>query len=234
MKALIVAAGKGKRLRPFTSKTPKPLIEVGGVSLIQRSIGALNARGITEITVVVGYLEKRVREALEDSVNYVVNSEFADTNNMMSLYLGREAMQDEPFLYLHSDLWYHPSIIDIGMSHPGEICFLIEEKLCGEEEMKVRVSEGLVIEADKAIAIKEAFGEWLGIIKFEPSGASAFFDEADRMLQQSKTLYDCAVVSGLAARGIDIHCVEIGKLPWVEIDFPDDLEYARSLGFKGE
>lgn len=98
MKALIVAAGKGKRLRPFTSKTPKPLIEVGGVSLIQRSIGALNARGITEITVVVGYLEKRVREALEDSVNYVVNSEFADTNNMMSLYLGREAMQDEPFL----------------------------------------------------------------------------------------------------------------------------------------
>ena len=109
----------------------------------------------------------------------------------------------------------------------GEVEFL--EKLCGEEEMKVRVSEGLVMEADKAIAQEEAFGEWLGIIKFEPSGASAFFDEAARMLENSKTLYDCAVVSGLAARGTDIHCVEIGKLPWVEIDFPEDLEYAKSL-----
>ena len=228
-KALIVAAGRGLRLRPATEDTPKPALMVGGVPLIRRSVDILASHGISDVTVVVGYEQEQIRTLLGDSVSYLVNEDFASTNNMASMYVGRHANADEPFLYLHADLWYDPGIIEIACRQTGDIVFLVEEKLCGDEEMKVRVKEGLVIEADKAIAPAEAYGEWLGITKFEPHGASVYFDAVERTLTRSRTLYDCAVVRDLAEQGVAMNCVDIGKLPWVEIDFQDDLMHARSL-----
>ena len=55
------------------------------------------------------------------------------------------------------------------------------------------------------------------------------FDEVERALSHSRVLYDCAVVRGLAERGVAIEYADIGRLPWVEIDFHEDLEHARSL-----
>ena len=229
MKALIVAAGMGLRLGGLTDETPKPVLDVGGVSLIQRSVGILNSYGISDISLVVGFRQERIRRLLGDSVSYIVNEDFATTNNMASMSLGRPSVDGYPFLYLHSDLWYDPRIIGVALDHPGDICLLVEHKACGEEEMKVRVENGLVVEADKGIPSDEAAGEWLGIIKFKPAGGSAFFDAVEAALLQCKTLYDCAVVQTLAAAGTAIHPVDVGRLPWVEIDFPDDLEHAREL-----
>ena len=217
----------------MTDSTSKALLEVGGVPLIQRSVDILYAHGIKDISVVVGYQRDQIQRLLGDSVNYIVNEDFANTNNMASMALGREAVDGEPFLYLHGDLWYHPEIIGIALGWAGEICFLVEKKSCGEEEMKVRVESGLVTEADKSIPLAEAYGEWLGIVKFGPDGASVFFDQVEKTLVHSKILYDCAVVRDLAARGTAIHCMDIGRLPWVEIDFAEDLAYARALARKG-
>ena len=230
-KALIVAAGLSTRLRslPLSEGIPKAVVEVGGVPLIKRSVDTLLSYGIDDITVVVGYGQEHVRQLLGGSVSYVVNHDYSATNNMVSLLLGRQAMEGHSFLYLHADLWYHPAIIGIAVHHPEKIVFLVEKKLCGAEEMKVRVENGLLVEADKFIPPDEALGEWLGIIKFEPSGASLYFDEAEKTLLHSRMLYDCAVVRELAARGTAVHYVDIGNLPWVEIDFAKDLEYANAL-----
>jgi choline kinase len=233
-KALIVAAGRGLRLRPATEDTPKPALIVGGVPLIRRSVDILASHGISDVTVVVGYEQEQIRTLLGDSVSYLVNENFASTNNMASMYVGRHANADEPFLYLHADLWYDPAIIDIACRQTGDIVFLVEEKLCGDEEMKVRVENGLVIEADKAIEPAEAYGEWLGITKFEPQGASVFFNEVERTLSHSRTMYDCAVVRDLAEQGVAMNCADIGRLPWVEVDFHDDLMHARSLAKREE
>lgn len=228
-KALIVAAGLGMRLKPATEDIPKPALEVGGVPLIRRSVDILASHGIDDVTVVVGYEQDRIRALLGDSVTYLVNEDFAATNNMASMYVGRHANADEPFLYLHADLWYDPEIIEIASRQEGEIVFLVEEKLCGDEEMKVRVDNGYIKEADKAVPPSDAYGEWLGITKFEPRGAEVFFDEVERTLTHSRELYDCAVVRDLAERGVVIEYADIGTLPWVEIDFHEDLEHARSL-----
>ena len=233
-KALIVAAGSGLRLQPATNGVPKPALAVGGVPLIQRSVDILATHAINDVTVVVGYEQHRIRALLGDSVTYLVNEEFASTNNMVSMYLGRHANANEPFLYLHADLWYHPGIIEIASRQTGDIVFLVEKKLCGDEEMKVRVENGLLMEADKAIQPSEAYGEWLGIAKFEPQGASVFFDEIERTLSLSRTLYDCAAVRGLAERGVAMDYADIGRLPWVEIDFQEDLDHARSLAVQEE
>jgi choline kinase len=192
-------------------------------------VDILASHGIDDVTVVVGYEQGRIRALLGDSVNYLVNEDFASTNNMASMYVGRQFNADEPFLYLHADLWYDPEVIQIASRQGGDIVFLVEEKLCGDEEMKVRVDNGYVKEADKAIPPLDSYGEWLGITKFEPQGADVFFDEVERTLSHSRELYDCAVVRGLAERGVAIEYADIGRLPWVEIDFHEDLERARSL-----
>ena len=95
--------------------------------------------------------------------------------------------------------------------------------------MKIRVVDGLILEADKAVSQEDNVREWLGIIELEPSGTAPFFGEIANVLQHSKNLYDCAAVANLAARGVAVDCVDNGKLPCVEIDFPDDLVYARAL-----
>ena len=227
--ALIVAAGSGMRLRPLTEFTPKPLLKVGEKPLIQRSVDILESQGVDEIVVVVGFGQELVRDLLGDSVRYIENPEYESTNNMASLSMARTAVEGRPFLYLHSDLWYHPGIVAKALEAEGDICFLVERKQCGEEEMKVRIDEGLVTEADKSVPPVEAYGEWLGIAKFEPPGDAVYFDQVDVALEGSKMLYDCAVVRDLASAGTAIRGFDIDGLPWVEIDFADDLEYARSL-----
>lgn len=214
-----------------TDGMPKVLMEVDGVPLIRRSVDTLRKHGIEGITVVVGYRQDAIRRVLGGDVRYVVNDDYASTNNMVSMALGRDL--GGPFLYLHGDLWYHPDIIAMAVARPEAICFMVEHKLCGDEEMKVRVENGLVLEADKAVPPAQAYGEWLGIVKFEPEGAAAFFTEVDKALLRSRTLYDCAVVRELSQQGTAVHCADIGRLPWVEIDFAEDLAYARTLAAEG-
>lgn len=229
MKALIVAAGLGSRLGPLSDDAPKPLVEVGGVPLIKRSIDILESRGVDDVTVVVGHKQDSIRQLLGGAVSYVTNQDYATTNNIVSMSVGAPAVEGHSFLYLHADIWYRPEIVDIVLEHPGEICFAVEQKPCGDEEMKVRVENNLVVEADKGIAPADAFGEWLGIVKFEPAGAAAFLAQVHQTIERSRTLYECAVVKDLAADGVMVHYADIGRVPWVEIDFPEDLEYARGL-----
>jgi choline kinase len=214
---------------PFTANAPKALLPVGRKSLIRRSVDILTCNGVTDITLVVGYQQDQIRRELGDQAKYIVNIDYESTNNMASMFLGWPAVAGHQFLYLHSDLWYHPGIIELAMNQPEEICFLVERKLCGEEEMKVRIENGLVTEADKAIPPAQTYGEWLGIIKFEPYGASKYLAEVENALSRSRTLYDCAVVPTLAGQGIAIHHADIGSLPWAEIDTPEDLSDARDL-----
>ena len=72
------------------------------------------------------------------------------------------------------------------------------------------------------------------IAKFEPQGATVFFDEIERTLPRSKVLHDCAVVRGLAERGVAMMYADIGSLPWVEIDFQEELNFARTLAEREE
>jgi choline kinase len=231
-KALIVAAGLGMRLRPATATIPKALLEVGGTPLIRRSVDILNRYGVTDVNVVVGYRQCQIRRELGERANYIVNLDYEATNNMASMHLGWPAVAGQPFLYLHSDLWYSPEIIEIALNQPGDVCFLVEQKLCGDEEMKVRVEKGLLVEADKAIPPAQARGEWLGITKFEPAGAAIYLAEVEKALTRSRTLYDCAVVSDLARQGVPLNYADIGKLSWAEIDTPEDLAYAQDLAQK--
>jgi NDP-sugar pyrophosphorylase family protein len=106
--ALLLAAGTGSRLRPLTKNAPKCLTEVGGQPILERLIKNLAEYGIERLVVVIGHLGGQIRDFLthkagDIQVEYVSSPEYRTTNNIYSLWMAREQIQ-EPFLLVESDL----------------------------------------------------------------------------------------------------------------------------------
>ena len=95
-RAIIMAAGMGSRLRPVTKKTPKPLVKVNGVRMIDTAIKALHQNGISEIYVVVGYLKEKFAELPREypGLTLIENPYYNSCNNISSLYAAREHLED--------------------------------------------------------------------------------------------------------------------------------------------
>ncbi|MBP2281308.1 MurNAc alpha-1-phosphate uridylyltransferase [Psychrobacter sp. PL19] len=110
--AMILAAGKGTRLRPLTLETPKPLVEVGGQPLIVWHIKALQAVGITDITINASWLANKLMDTLGDGSQYGVtlhwsleNDEPLETAGGIFQALQTGKLQDAPFILVNSDVW---------------------------------------------------------------------------------------------------------------------------------
>ena len=122
--ALLLAAGSGCRLRPVTDDQPKCLTEIDGIPILERLIDCLSQQGFERLVVVVGYLEHRIREFLGErrnglSIKYVVNPQYLTTNNIYSLWLAREAVQ-ESFLLIESDLLFESALLR-DLQQPNKI-----------------------------------------------------------------------------------------------------------------
>jgi choline kinase len=122
--ALILAAGTGSRLRPLTLDAPKCLTEVSGKPILGRLVDNLRSQGIKRLVVVTGYLDHCVREFLQENatdmqIDYIFNPVYQTTNNIYSLWLTRQAIQ-EPFVLIESDLVFDASMLK-SMLTPNRI-----------------------------------------------------------------------------------------------------------------
>ncbi|MBW1764066.1 MAG: phosphocholine cytidylyltransferase family protein [Deltaproteobacteria bacterium] len=122
--ALLLAAGTGSRLHPLTKNMPKCLTMVNGVSILERLVICLNQHGFKRLVVVTGHLEDCIREFLGTqaggmNIEYVFSPLYETTNNIYSLWLAREII-DEPFLLLESDLVFDVSLLH-DMLYPDRI-----------------------------------------------------------------------------------------------------------------
>ena len=109
MKAIILAAGKGTRLDGAAVK-PKCLVEVGGLTLLQRQIETLRSLDVNEIVIVVGFGADSIREACDARIAFVENSKFAETSSLYSLWLAQEHLE-QGFVVLNSDVLFHPQLL---------------------------------------------------------------------------------------------------------------------------
>lgn len=229
MKGIILAAGAGTRLNGAAVK-PKCLVEVGGMSLLRRQIRALRQAKIDEIVVVLGFEGQTIKHECDESIHFVENSRFAQTSSLYSLWLARHHLTDG-FVVLNSDVLFHPQILEDLLKSSYADALLISyqsEKTAplGDEEMKVKVKEDVVVDISKEMNPMEADGENVGIVKFSPSGARLLVKYMDDLIAQglSKAWAPRAFLE--FALHHKLHAVSTRGYPWIEIDFPEDYQKA--------
>lgn len=228
MRAIILAAGKGKRLDQIRGDYPKCLLEVGGVSLIERQIQALRMVGVNDITVVVGFGKEHVQARCGADVRHVENERHEQTNSLYSLWLTRDLLADG-FVVLNADVLFHTQLlVDLITSEHENALLVSYESMAplADEEMKVKVREGVVVDISKEMNPAEADGENVGIVKFGPAGAKLLIEQMDALIAAGnlkawapRAFRDFAILKPL-------HAISTRGYPWIEIDFPEDYTCA--------
>ena len=231
MKGVILAAGKGSRLNGTAGDKPKCLVEIGGMSLLQRQIRSLEHAGIDDIVVVVGCQADRVRKTCGSTVTYVENARFSETNSLYSLWTAR-ALLCGGFVVLNCDVLFHPALLDDLLTTDMDAALLIDYRApgdapLGDEEMKVKVRSGRVVDISKTMDPAEADGENVGIVKFGPKSARHVVSIMDRLVAAGRLRDWAPKAFGEFARETPLHAIGTGGHPWIEIDFPED--YRRAI-----
>ncbi len=228
MKAIILAAGASKRLGKLTENLPKCLLPLGDRTIIEHQTGNLRSCGITDIIVVTGFCEELLRQRCGTSFRYVRNPVFATTNSIYSLWLAREEAQED-FVVLNSDVVFHQGILTKLLNAPYADALAVSfHDRMGDEEMKVRVQDEKICDISKDMAPEEAQGENVGIVKFSARGSRVLFNKIEELVGNGIVNAWLPLAFQKICSYHTLYAVSTEGLPWIEIDFPEDLERART------
>ncbi|MFN3548145.1 MAG: NTP transferase domain-containing protein [Mesorhizobium sp.] len=222
MKAVILAAGRGTRLG---AGHPKGLIEIGGRTLIERSLAALERIGLAPPTLVVGHGKERYL-ALGDRARYIVNDRFETTSTLQSLVLAHEALRSD-LVVLESDLLYERRALDAVIAAPNPNTLLLGGISQAGDEVWVHAPGGRMslLSKDRAELPEEPTGEYVGIATF----SKALLDDLSAYLKEHpQASYDGDGLMALRDRH-DIGTVLVPDLVWGEIDYEAQLVRCREV-----
>jgi choline kinase len=232
MRAVVLAAGDGGRLDPFTASLPKPLVPLNGRAIVDYTLGALAEAGIREATVVTGYRETQLRAALTAprrrplALSFVTNPAF-HRGASFSLRAARESVGEEPFLLVMADhVLSTPIIRTLLAAHavaPGRSFVAADgtghDTAYAEEATRLRIREGRVIAIGKLLPTWDALDA--GAFVIAPS-AWAVIDAAPEDCELSVIFADLARRGGLFA-------ADVSGAFWYDIDTAEDLANASAL-----
>lgn len=232
MRPIILAAGVGWRLKPKTESTPKCLMEIGGKSLLRRYLEAFAALGLPEAVVVVGYLKEQVmaeaaRGPAEVEVRFVVNEQFT-RGNILSLWRARHEFDDD-VLIMDGDVLFPQELLARVLASPDGNAIAVDERFRDTgEEQKVLCEDGWVVEVTKKVSADPRIrGEAVGILRLSADAAEVLRGILDEFIETGKDSLEYEDAFRELATEVPIGVVEIGDLPWIEIDFDEDLARAR-------
>ena len=235
MIGVILAAGMAKRLRPLTDEKPKCLLEVGGKTLLQRTVDAMISAGVKEFVVVTGYRENMIREFLTVNyqlsiINYIDNVDFEHNNNIFSLWLAMQKLHGQEVLLMDSDILCDPEAVR-RVARKTNPALAMQQHELGEEEMKIVVDEaGRITEISKTCSPADAIGERVGIEKMTPAYTEAIYQELRKMILDENLIdifYERAF-ERLIPQGHTFEVVDTTDLFSYELDTPEDLEKASA------
>jgi choline kinase len=233
--AVILAAGRGTRLGAMGAQHPKGFIELGGAAIIETSLARLARAGIERVTIVTGHLDGFYRDLAKrhPEVALVHNDRFADSGSMYSLYVAREAV-DEDFLLLESDLIYEQRALTTLLDAPprnttAPDTLLVSGPTGSGDEVYVEAAAGRLtgLSKHRAELAGEVIGELVGITRLTPACLSAMCRHAEGVFRDTLHLeYEQALVA--AGREMPVVCALVPDLAWSEIDDAQHLARARA------
>ncbi|GGW23646.1 phosphocholine cytidylyltransferase family protein [Streptomyces xantholiticus] len=241
MIGLVLAAGAGRRLRPYTDTLPKALVPVDGeTTVLDLTLGNFAEIGLTEAAIVVGYRKEAVyerRAALEAKyglkLTLVDNDKAEEWNNAYSLWCARDVIA-EGVILANGDTVHPVSVEQTLLAARGNgqkiILALDTVKHLADEEMKVITAEGKGVQRiTKLMDPATATGEYIGVTLIEPDAAADLADALRATFERDPDLYYEDGYQELVNRGFTVDVAPIGDVKWVEIDNHDDLAKGREI-----
>ena len=240
MKAIILAAGQGSRLKPKTDNLPKCLVQVKNVPILNYQLEALNRLGITECVIVVGFMGDLIRQEAGDKfgdlhISYVDNKYFIETNNIYSLWCAKEYLADDIIL-IEGDVLFDRNILSALVDKiPSNTAVIDDFRSDMDGTVIIRKSDfasSMILKSQqgKDFDYSNAF-KTVNIYSFDGSTMQQYLIPAlDTWVDEGFTneFYEAAIADLIAHNSIELETQHVGKNKWVEIDTIDDLEKAES------
>ena len=250
MNIIILAAGKGERLRPLTDEQPKCLVPLLGMSLLERQAKIIHEIGLPDPIVVTGYRGKMIKD-----LGFEVrrNERFATTNMVESLFAAEDVMRrGGDVVVLYGDIVYQKEVLQKLIAGDGPISLVIdrewerywrvrmEDPLADAETLRLD-DQGRIMElGKKPRSVDEIQGQYVGMIKFGGrfiEEIAAFYHELDRSAEfdgkDFNNMYMTSFLQALINNGFEAKAVEIEN-GWLEIDSTEDLAAYESLAATGD
>lgn len=233
MKAIILAAGRGSRMKDLTDERPKCLVELRGKALLDWQLEALYAAGIAEIAIVTGY--KRELLANRGLLEFH-NARWAETNMVSSLACAQNWLQAEPCIVSYSDIFYSPMAVQSLMTSEASLAVTYDpnwlelwtqrfgDPLLDAETFRLTPEHTLAEIGNKPTSVDEVQGQYMGLLRFTPEGWAEIL-----RIRSGLTSEECDKMhmTGTLQKVIDARFVPIAAVPyageWGEVDSADDL-----------
>jgi choline kinase len=237
---MVLAAGAGRRLRPYTDTLPKALVPVDGeTTILDIALRNLAAVDLRDVVVIVGYAAQAVHDRKAElerrhgvRLTLVHNDKAEEWNNAYSLWCAREYF-GQGALLVNGDTVHPVSVEQTLLSAPATTDILLavdDVKTLGEEEMKVTLTEeGYLREITKQMDPARAYGEYIGATLIRPGAAERLADALKATFERDPQLYYEDGYAEMVARGEKIGVAPIGTVDWVEVDDHNDLAKARQI-----
>jgi choline kinase len=238
VKAIILAAGLGRRLESVTGGLPKCMVPVGGVPLLDRMIERLAQVAVDQVIVVTGHRAGDLEAHLARSTHplargavRVFNPRYAEWGNFYSLLVAKEAVGGDGFIKLDGDVLMDGRLLPQLLAAPGPAALAVDVRGgLGAEEMKVRVEGGRIVELNKRMDPARALGEFVGIERIDAELAPRVWAQLAQLIDRGETdeYYERAYEL-LMQDGIGFSVADVSEVTWCEIDDGDDLAAAEAL-----
>jgi 2-aminoethylphosphonate-pyruvate transaminase len=228
--AVIMAAGLGSRFGKMTETMPKGFIEVGGQAMVIRSIDTLIACGIKRIIIGIGY-KREVYEALKikyPQIEYVFSPRYAETNSMYTLWNCREAIGQDDFILLESDIIYSRNAITELQDNEHPDVMLITPVTKFQDQYYVEYNEqGSLTRCSTNKEDINAKGELVGIHKLSSSFYHQLCAEYEKIAGEKPKLGYEYQLLWMSQNKKPVYVLNSSDVKWYEIDDEKDLEYAE-------
>jgi len=234
-RAVMLAAGVGDRLGETADKPPKALLEFDGESLLARHIAILRHAGIDELVLCTGYRADDIAAEIavcgaEGFVRTVHNPDFRE-GSMVSLWCAREALAaGGDVLLMDADVLYDHRMIARLLETGHANCFLMDRDIePGEEPVKLCIRDGRIVDFEKKVEhAHDLHGESVGFFRFSQDVGRRLGEAADAYVGAGGRAhwYERAIRDLLLQSPEQFGYEDVTGLPWLEIDFPEDIDRA--------
>ena len=225
MKAIILAAGYGSRLYPLTRDTPKCLLTIGGETILERQLRILRNCGVEDITVVAGFHHEKILKYGRE-VSVVYNPLYEVSSGLFSLWTARDVLNDDSII-MCSDVIFTEEPIKALVADDNPYCLVVRRE-ADTYQRRIKVVDGLIVDASKTIPAEETFGEFGDIVKIKKEGLKVFKEYLFQCAKENSYYAFVETFRLMARKGHKVNFILV-KSPYMDIDTKEDYAEAQRI-----